>query len=540
MTSSLKSKFDVLPRRLLFLGAEKMAVYHWHKGNLKQSYLFDTEEAGRQLFEKYLADTPRDNMYVLVDVAEEEFRQDVIPHVFGSDREAVLERKQSRLFRSTDYCFSEVQGRDEEGRRDDHVLLTAITNSALLRPWLSILEKHKVPLAGVSSIALFSNRILDLIPGNTEKMLLVSIQSISGLRQSFFDNKKLKMSRMVQMPRFGTTPYAPIVASEMEKIQRYLNSLRLINHTERLNVFFLAQGEMLESMKRELTDTDSVKYNFIDLNNLAISTGLKSGISNPFSDLFFIYQALKNKLKNQYASKNESRYFTMRKMRYGLYVASVLLLLAGFGLSGWNFMKAVTYKQDSIAAKKKTEFYQQRYQLAREGLPQTPVEPHDLKTVVEIAEGLKKYKATPEPLLKLISRGLNRFPEVIIDNIQWTQSSDPNFVLGTEQRVNTAPVIANPNLNYPINNIKSDNLFFQIASIDAKLDKFDGDFRQAISTINAFAEEMRNMESIENVSVTSLPLDISSESSLQGNASTVNKEALFSVRIALGVKDESS
>ncbi len=538
MISSLRSKFDILPRRLLFLGTEKMVVYHWHKNEVKQSYLFDTGEEGRRQFERYLSEAPLDNCYVLIDVAEEEFRQDTVPHVFGSDRAAVLSRKQSRLFRSTDYCYSEMQGREESGRRDDHVLLSAISNSALLKPWLELLEKYRVPVAGVSSVALFSAKLLGLIPGNTQKMLLVSLQSISGLRQSFYSEKKLKMSRIVQLPRFGTTPYAPIIVSEMEKIQRYLNSLRLIEHNEQLVVFFLCQGEMLQSLKRELKDTEFIKYNFIDLNELALSSEINKGIRTPFSDNFFVYHALKNKPANQYARKVETRYFGMRRMRHVLYAASILVLFGALLLSGWNFMKAITYKQDSIAAAKKTEFYQQRYQLAREGLPQTPIEPHDLKTVVEIADGLEKYKASPEPMLKLISKGLNRYPEITINNIRWAHSLNPNFIIGDKNKSEAAGI--SNTMNSPLISTASDNTQYQIALVDAKLADFDGDFRGAISTINAFAEEVRNMDLIENVSVTELPLDISSESSLQGNASSKNKEAKFSIRIALGVKNESS
>lgn len=538
MTSSLKSKFDFFPRRLLFLGAEKMAIYHWHKNEVRQSYLFDTGEDGKQQLDRYLSESQPDNIYILTDVAEEEFRLDTIPHVFGSDRDAVLSRKQSRLFRSTDYLFSEIQGREEGGRRDDYVLLSAITNSAALKPWLEILEKHKVPVAGVSSVALFSSRLLDLIPNSTNKMLLVSLQSISGLRQSFFTDKQLKMSRLVQMPRFGTTPYAPIVASEMEKLQRYLNSLRLIGHQEKLSVFFLSHGEMLQSLKNELSDTESIQYQFIDLNVLALSSGIKSGIRTPFSDNFFVYHALKSKPANQYGSKSETRYFSMRRMRHALYAASVLILLAGVMLSGWNFMKAITYKQDSIAAEKKTEFYRERYQIAREGLPKTPIEPHDLKTVVEIAQSLEKYKTSPVPMLKHISVGLNRYPEIVVNDIRWAQSMNPNYIIGDKNRAVIAG-IPNTALN-PMNTIATDNMYYHIALVDAKLANFNGDFRGAISTINSFAEEIRNMDSIENVSVTALPLDISSESSLQGNANSTNKEATFSVRIALGVKDESS
>ena len=372
-------------------------------------------------------------------------------------------------------------------------------------------------------------------------MLLVSLQSISGMRQSFFSDGKLKMSRIVKMPRYGTTPYAPIMVNEMEKIQRYLASLRLVEHGERMNVFFLNHGEMMQSLKKDLQDTESVKYNFIDLNQLALETGLEEGCRTPFAEYFFIYHTLKLKPANQYAVSSERRYFTMRRLRHVMYAASVLLLLGGLGLSGWNFMKALSLKQDSLAAEKKTEFYNQRYQLAREGLPETPILPSDLKTVVDIASSLKNYKTSPKPVLVTISKGLNRFPEIMVNSINWQQAVDPNFdIVDNSPAPMVQPMGMATNLMTPQAGQETGALYYHIANIDARLANFDGDFRGAISTIHAFAEEIRNMEAVENVSVTSLPLDISSESSLKGNVNAVNNDALFSIRIAIGVDNESS
>ncbi|MCG8325590.1 MAG: hypothetical protein MI673_08735, partial [Thiotrichales bacterium] len=117
MTSSLKSRFDRLPRRVLLLGSEKLAIYHWLKGRITNSYIFDTDEAGQHQFERYLQEVPDQPAYIIADFAEEEFRQETIPHVFGGDRKAVIQRKQNRLFRDATYCYSHIQGRDTEGRR---------------------------------------------------------------------------------------------------------------------------------------------------------------------------------------------------------------------------------------------------------------------------------------------------------------------------------------------------------------------------------------------------------------------------------------
>ncbi len=535
MISLLKSTIDIFPRRVILLGAEKMVAYQWYRGEIINSYLFDTKENGRIQFERYLSESDPETTYVLVDVAEEEFRLDTIPHVYGSDRKAVLDRKKERLFRGADYVYDETQNREAEGRRDDNVLLSSIGETSYVKPWLQLLEKYKYPVVSVTSVALFSKNILEFLPNRQEKTLLVTMQSVSGLRQSFFQGEDLKISRMVKMPRYGTTPYGPIISSEIEKIYRYLNSMRLVSNDEQLNVYFLTEGELLKELKEKLQDTESISYKLIDLNYMAKIANTDFSLKTPFSDKLFAYHLFKKGAKNAYANPNEVRYSTMRKMRVGMYAASALLLLSSTILSGWFLMNAVSYKQDSMSAIKKTEFYQERFNIAREGLPKTPIEPNDIKTVVEIAGNLEKFKTDPEPILKVIGSSLKMYPQVILENLQWNHSLDPNDQFQNSRAV-TNLYATIPVANYIQN--QNSNLYYQIATFEARIANFNGDFRTAIKTVNDLAEALRSKENIESVTVEEFPMDISSEASLQGSVEKLEKEAKFTLRIALGVPNE--
>ena len=127
MISLLKSKSRLLNRRALFISANKLSVFHWVNGDLGSSYLFDSDSAGRENFKRYLSEFDNTPMTILVDLLGEEFRQETIPHVFGSDRKALIERKQSRLFRDASYLYTQNQEREADGRRDDRLLFMALT-----------------------------------------------------------------------------------------------------------------------------------------------------------------------------------------------------------------------------------------------------------------------------------------------------------------------------------------------------------------------------------------------------------------------------
>ena len=535
MISLPRSNFELAPRRALFLSAHKAAVYQWKGGDLGNSFLFDANEEGRELFARYLKESQNIPIYVLVDVFEEEFRRDTIPHVFGSDRDAIVTRKKARTFRDTPFFYYTVEGRETEGRRDDRVLMSAVTNANLIRPWLKLLDDHKVPLAGITSVPLFTKPLLKLLPEQKDNMLIVSLQSISGLRQTFIRKGDLRISRLVQMPRYGTEPYGPQIKEEVEKIRRYLNGLRLSPTEEAVDVYFLLTGELLAELKSAYKDSGFSRYHLLDINDLMTAAGSKRRLSTPFSDQLFVHQLLKQRPPNAYASASDCRYLTMRRLRQGMIAASIVFLVASAGWSGLNFMSGLTFKQGSLAAQRKSQFYDARYQMARERLPPTPVEPMDIQVAVELADALGRYRATPLDMMKLLSAGLQKVPQVQLDSIDWAARLSPDADVNKDAATAVAPV---PQV-VPAAAEQARYRFYQIAVVDARLEPFNGNYREAIATINSFAETLRAMESVYDVQIKSLPLDISSTANLQGSAAAEQRNAAFSMRVVLGIGRET-
>ena len=536
MISLLKSKFDRIPRRAIFLSADKLAVYHWDNGKLGSSYLFDVSTDGQQYFDRYLKETGRISTWFLVDLVEEEYRHDKIPHVYGADRTAVITRKKARLFRDTPYFYADIQEREAEGRRDDHVLFMALTNPDLLTPWLEILHANKIPLAGIYSVPQITKTLLDQLPEPVDHMLVVSLHSISGLRQSFYLKKQLKISRLVALPRYGTQPYAPIVHEEVEVLRRYLNSMRLIEIEKPLHIYYLADAKLLGEIKKQSENIAAVKNIYINISLLAQQIGLGREITTPYGDEIFIYQLLKERPANLYAVKEETRYYQMQKMGRAMYAASLCLIVAGLIWGGFNFLNAIVYKQQAEIAEKKTEFYSARYQVAREKLPTTPVSPENLKVVVDIANTLKKYKEDPFDMLIVISEGLDKFPRIQLDALTWVTSANPNIKINDTGDVKSDQGVVG------VSNIESIDTgydYYQIALIKGHINSFDGNYRAALDLINRFAESLRSLKSVHDVSIVTLPLDVSSDASLQGTSGSSPSAANFSMRIVLGTSHES-
>lgn len=537
MISLLKSRFNLADRRALFIAGDKAFVHHWQGGALAESFVFEADDAGLAQFERYLSESPPMPVRMLVDMVEEEYRQDTIPHVFGKDRKALIERKKARLFRGTPYCHAVLQGRETEGRRDDRILFAALMNPAVIQPWVEALDRHAVPLAGICSLPLFSRMLLAKLQIRHENVLLVTLQSASGLRQSFFRNQDLKVSRLARMPRLGTVPFAGYVLEELEKLKRYLNSLRLLARDHPLDIYMLSHGEPLDDLRRHCRDGDQVRYHLLDVCDVAARVGVAGDVASPYADRIFAHLLLAGPQVNHYASAEETRHFGTYRTRVGMLAASAVILLTSAAYSGFNFIEAVALKQEALSAAQKADFYQARYDMARERLPPTAVEPRDIETAVEIVDVLARYRPTPVTAMRTVSDALAGFPRLHIDRLEWEASGDPQAPVG-EQR---APVdAARSALVLPASGGSYD--YYHIAYIDGHVDPFDGDYRRAIAEVNRFAEALRVQPDVYSVLVVALPLDVRSEARLEGSASVDPQAArtTFAVRLVMGVNGGES
>ena len=533
MTFSRKSNFSFGgATRALLIAADKAVVYERRGGEIAQAYEFSSDEQGHANFVRYLSETEPTPIYALVDIVEEEYRQDVIPHVAGADRRSVLERKFARLFRGTNYCHAIQQGRESEGRKDDKVLLTAITKPDLVAPWARLLEEQKVPLAGIYSLAVLSQSLLKKIGATGTNVLLVSMQSASGLRQTFFRDQRIKISRLAQIPRIGTVPYASHIMGELEKLRRYLNSLALVSRDSPLDVYILSHGQWLNELSEHCRSTNEERFHLIDVADIAVKLGIKKPLESAYGDALYPQLLLNETPKNHYATRPERAYYTLYRVRNGLIAAGVLSLFASVVWGAFNFIEAISLKQQAADAQQKAAFYQDRYAMARRDLPPTPVEPRDIQTAVDIVKALRHYRADPFPLLAIFSAALSEAPAAQLERVEWYADVDPNSNGETGNRRQPIP---------DDQRIERDPRFthYHIGVFRGRLDGFGTDYRGAIAAADALAERVGAHPDVLRAEVIQYPLDVLPESNLSGTATqaAANGGAQFGIKIILGIGD---
>ena len=563
------------PRHVFFVSNARLTVHRRCGPEWLDPVPFDAGAEGLARFARYLERHPGDPACVIADVVEEEFREETVPHVFGADRRALLRKRASRLFRDARHVRSAVQEREPDGRRDDRVLFSAITRPGVLAPWLEEMARRGVPLAGICSPATLTGAMLKAIGAGDERVLVVSLQSGGGLRQTCLRRGRLELSRLAVTP--GSRDAADVLA-EVGKTRRYLDGLRTPPPGERLRVCLLSHGGMLDDLRRRAGGDPEDGYVFVDLSDAARRLGLRRWDGEPIADRLFVHALARRAARNHYATPEEMRRFTTLRAAAFLRVASALLVAGGFLFGGVRFLEGALANGHAHALARQAEVYEGRYREARATLPPAPVEPEELERVVAAVDVLRARRSDPVELFALIGDALAGFPQVRVESVSWWTRDAPEAPAGGADQATGSPAagggaqrprvpvdggsrqagdVARTSANEdgelpgrvtgaggavaghdrpPAPGEESPNspgVPFQVAHLSARIEPFDGDYRAAIGTIRRFADALAAFPGIGRVRVSSLPLELSPEQTLTGDAEAVARTAAFEIRVVL-------
>ena len=522
-------------RRAFVVTGSRLTVHHRYGSTLLDPFSFEADEEGLAQFARYLARFPRDVTGLIADVMED-FREETVPHALAWDRRALLRTRAARAFPDARYVHSATLGREREGRRDDRVLFSAITRPEVLVPWLAPMTRHAVPLAGICSPAMLTGAMLEAIGAGGEHVLVVSLQSGRGLRQTCFRRGQLRMSRLAAMPGPAADGYGRHVLAEVESTRRYLGSLHPETNESRLEVHVLSHGEPLEDLRRELRrdtgDDGRAACTPVDLAEVARKLGMRGWDGGPVADRLFVHVLARRAPPNHYATPVETRHYSMLRVRGFLKAASVGLVAAGCLFGGVTFLEGVAGSGHARSLALQSMLYEHRYRAARAELPPAPAEPADLERVVSAVETLRSRRADPIDLFALVSRALADFPRVRIDGLSWRAGDDPGASSDDGARVEDgddrpAPAAAGGEPR------RAPEVPFRIGLVSARIEPFDGDYRAAVDTVRELAGVLAASPGVEHVRVTRLPLDLGSGQTLSGDVGTSAETAEFEIRVAL-------
>ncbi len=503
-------------RLLLFLSADRLHAQLMEGGRIASQQEFDNSHEGRQGFAVFLQPV-KCPAYLLADLIEEDFRPETVPHLRGGNRSALLQRKFDQYYRGTPFHQATLWQRQKTGRRDDEMLFSALTNPALVTPWLDIMRAHKIPLAGIYSVPQVS---APLVKNHTSNhLLLVSWEKFAGLRQSYFVEGRLLISRLTTV--HDVSSFHEAVEKELGRTCQYLKSLSLLPDAQSLDVLILGHGSDLAVLQENLPQGTGMRYEFASLDEVAARLKIGCRFADSDASQIFLHELASRPPKNHYANAAHTHHFSLWRLRNALNRVGGLVLV---GSLLWGAANVTLNNGDATEA----DYFDIQTQRAlletRKITGETNgafygdhASAEDMKSGVSIMRKLDRYATNPQAILKPISAVLDRFPQINLENIGWrtnaigSGNSDIGAVAGQISNMDT--VSANTTI-----------------TLRANLHGFASDYRAALAYLDRFQRELSATG--YRVTIMDKPLDIGSGGSIAGQRETQEKTLDFSLQLA--------
>ncbi len=232
---------------ILYLGNHRQALYRGGLRGVRPVWEGDGPPEDRPR-----AWRPVRRVRVLVDLIEEEFRLERLPHLSGADHRALVARKRRQLFQDAELVRVERLGRENHGRRDDRVLFGTVRASAVLERWSQALAAWGIGIAGYWSLPRLAESLLPRW-GDGLRLLLYSQGERLILRQNYREGERLVFSRLSRVERETAEEEVP---EEVERTWRYLQRTFDIGGERRFQVVAAeALARSLGNILAELPDT---------------------------------------------------------------------------------------------------------------------------------------------------------------------------------------------------------------------------------------------------------------------------------------------
>ncbi|KXS33485.1 MAG: Uncharacterized protein AWT59_0366 [Candidatus Gallionella acididurans] len=489
------------PTLLLFLSANHLHAQHMAGGRIEQQQDFTDTPDGLEAFASFL-NTAKCPAYLLTDLIEEDFRHEIVPHLTGGSRTALLKRKFEQFYRGTPFHQATVLKRQKTGRRDVDMLFSALTNPSLITPWLNIILAGQIPLAGIYSVPQVSTPLAKDHPAS--HLLLISWEKSAGLRQTYFSNHHLQISRLT--PVHSDLTFHDAVVKELSRTYQYLKSLSLLPAGQILDVRILCHAADRNELQNKLPVDDDMRYDFADIGDVGKHLGIDQRFTDSDASQIFLYQLVANRPKTNYANAEHTRYHTLWQLRLAFNVSAVVLLLVSASWAALNFWESagkaaetgdLTFRAQRTAA--------EAQQIIR-GLPATRAPAADMRASVSIMRKLRRYAPVPQTILEPISAVLDRFPKIELNELDWQGNA-------------TEAVASNTRADVPA----------QVITLNGTLQSFDKDYRAALAYLERFQLELGT----RGYRVTTLrkPLDVGPNSSLTDQPGAREDTLDFSLKL---------
>jgi hypothetical protein len=404
-------------------------VYQWRRGQLDLEREFSRDDQDPASLLKFLSERHNDIFYILADLADEAFQWETVPHVRGSDRHNLLDRKLSQCFRGVPLRTAISLGRVTDGRRDEQLLLCALSAHAQFEPWLKALRQADGRLVGVFSLATVIASAASKLVSQNGPALIVCVTR-SGVRHTFLDLGQLRFSRKAPLPSASNDALASVVATESARTYNYLLGQRLLDSESPMPMLVLAHPAHFEAILAKLSSSSASPVRCIDLISFAKACRLANKLVDSNSLELWLHLLIRRPPRDQFASCDDRRRYRLGKFRLGLAATAIVILAVCLTVAGTSLLQAQQNSQDAEKLASTLVLNERELQRQLATLPSSPIGTERLQALALRSNTMARRGNVPEQLLRRLADSLTEVPEIQLGQLTWRLGGTLNAATG--------------------------------------------------------------------------------------------------------------
>lgn len=518
-------------QRIFYFSGYRMTVFDWEEKTLVSSREFLPNEEGLKDFEYLLKNSLKMPGKLLVDMIEEDFRRETIPHVNFMDRSGLITRLVDKHYRDETYVHAKVLGRSKIGRKDDRVLLSALTNTSLLAPWLELIQENDTRLAGIWSIPLLTDKLLKPIVDEDKHALIVSRQVRSALRNSYFQDGKLLLSRQAKFDKdmWDKEDFEGVI-SNLERgtieIYNFLQNQRIMEGDDHLNVYCIMQEDQLAEARSLVHHTERVHYAFLSLEQLFSNFNIQ-GCEGRGADALFAFLCTRtNPINDHYATEEQkATYYQYLVDKFVTQVAEIgsLVFITAAVVFALNSLKLgqqeeqLRYQISQLQAE-----YDEKYAMMSNELESA----HRVESSVQLIDRLKNDTAqAPHVYFDELGGVLNRpeFGNIRLTEMGWKKLPSPEvtqLIISHTLSLDTDndPLLQETLMQEYYDEMQQEGIpgLKSTMTLIGRIQTDGYTYRSTIGSMERFVAELEEIEGVEKVLLLTTAVDVRDTSRFTG------------------------
>ncbi len=516
--------------RILYFSADGHAVYRSVRGSLELEGAFAADEAGLAGFREYLRGRKGALFAAIADLAGEDFHEDQIPYLRGSDRQAVVQRRLAQRYRDTRIAAALSLGQVQAGeRKNERILLASFTNTEQLTPWLDALDDAGVRLTGVYSVPLLAPALAARLGVKGGRAFVIT-SNRAGLRQCYVEDGRLRFARLERIAEMAPQALAMFVRSETQRLAQYLVTLRALPRDgSPVQVLVVAPAGKRSVFEQVLVSDTRLAFHTVDTAEAAHKLRLARVPEGMLAEALYLHLAAKQPPREQFASREDTRRYLFWRLQRGIVAAGALTFAACGVAAGSRWLDADAIRTQAQEQAQQARVAAQQYERITAGFPVTQTSTENLKLAVVEFTRIARHTASPEEGMAHVSRVLQQFPQMELDGM--------TFSVGAPERLpggGAAKPAAQPQSGAEKPAAQASP--WEILEVSGRVNATQrSDYRGITDQVQRFAGALAT--SGYEIVRTQLPFDVTSEGTLTGDiggsSETANGEApRFTITVA--------